>query len=182
MNKRDDKKNQEPKRRGRPPGSKNKPKKRIKKPEKRKPGRPVHVKQDQISDNVKFLAGIGLTENDIAKVSGISTPTLLKYYREELDVGHVQVNANVAKSLYKKAISDKPQSVAAAIFWLKARAGWKEINRHEHTGKDGNPMQFMDLSKLTDEQLAELEKALTILAAAGIDFEADQGGTRETHH
>ena len=182
MNKEDDKQNQEPKRRGRPPGSKNKPKKRVKKPEKRKPGRPKHVRDKSIADNVTFLAGIGVPENDIARVSGISTPTLLRYYRKEIDEGFLIVNANVAKSLYQKAIGKQPNSVAAAIFWMKTRAGWKESQRHEHTGRDGQPIQFMDLRKLTDEQLAALESAISILAAAGIDLEGDQGRTDTTRH
>ena len=33
--------------------------------------------------------------------------------------------------VYKKALGDGAQSVAAAIFWLKTRAGWKETSVHE---------------------------------------------------
>ena len=34
--------------------------------------------------------------------------------------------AKVAESLFRKATGDHRQSVTAAIFWLKTRAGWKE--------------------------------------------------------
>lgn len=31
---------------------------------------------------------------------------------------------------------------AATFFWLKARAGWHEVIRQEHTGGDGGPIQL----------------------------------------
>jgi hypothetical protein len=30
--------------------------------------------------------------------------------------------------------------VASVIFWMKARAGWRETIRQENTGADGQPM------------------------------------------
>ena len=36
---------------------------------------------------------------------------------------------------YKKATGDGPQSVTAAIFWLKTRAGWKETFIQETAGE-----------------------------------------------
>jgi hypothetical protein len=49
-----------------------------------------------------------------------------KYYTAELEIGHIESNAQVAQSLFKQATKlDKP-NVAAAIFWLKCRAGWSE--------------------------------------------------------
>jgi hypothetical protein len=32
---------------------------------------------------------------------------------------------------YRKATGEGRESVTAAIFWLKCRAGWREITRHE---------------------------------------------------
>ncbi|WP_448952144.1 hypothetical protein [Labrys neptuniae] len=37
----------------------------------------------------------------------------------------------------------------------------------QHTGKGGGPIQFLDMSKLTDEQLASIEPVIAALAAAG---------------
>ena len=31
--------------------------------------------------------------------------------------------------------------MTAAIFWLKARAGWKEVSIHEHGGVPGQPIE-----------------------------------------
>jgi hypothetical protein len=49
-----------------------------------------------------------------------------------LDVGAIQANAAVAQSLFHMATRDKVPS--AAIFWLKARAGWKETQVTERAG------------------------------------------------
>ena len=49
----------------------------------------------------------------------------------ELDVGAVKATAKVAEFLFRKATTDGPQSVTAAIFWLKTRASWKETSVQE---------------------------------------------------
>jgi len=79
------------------------------------------------------MAAFGVPEQDIARVIGIDGKTLRKHYREELDTGQTKATAKVAESLYKKATGDGPQSVTAAIFWLKTRARWKEApQQHVH--------------------------------------------------
>lgn len=82
------------------------------------------------------MAGYGVPEADIARVLGIDPKTLRKHYRDELDTGHVIANVKVAESLFRKATGDHRQSVTAAIFWLKARAGWKDA-RIEAPAEDG---------------------------------------------
>ena len=72
---------------------------------------------------------------------GIDPKTLRKHYRQELDYGHVKANAKVAENLFRKATGEGRESVTAAIFWLKARARWKEINLTEHSGVDGSPIE-----------------------------------------
>ena len=55
-------------------------------------------------------------------------------------------------------------SATLTVFGLKNMAPdeWRERQQIEHTGKDGGPMQnqnvSVDLSKLTDEELEQLEK------------------------
>lgn len=84
---------------------------------------------------------MGMPEADIATVVGISPKTLRKYYRHELDTGHLQANARVAQALFNKALSKTDRSaVTAQIFWLKTRAGWKETSAHEISGADGSPV------------------------------------------
>jgi hypothetical protein len=60
-------------------------------------------------------------------------PELLKAgYLDELEGGQIKANAKVAENLYRKATGDGREAVTAAIFWLKARARWKETAVHEH--------------------------------------------------
>jgi transposase len=102
-------------------------------------GRPPHEPTDQNKVQVKTLAAVGIRHEDIAAKLGISADTLTKYYRQELDDGRVDANAQIGKSLYEQA---KKGNTAAMIFWLKTRAGWKETQVTEHTGVDGKPLVF----------------------------------------
>lgn len=45
--------------------------------------------------------------------------------------------------------------------------GWATTTKHEHTGADGGPMETMDLSKLTADQLREWHKLASIAEADG---------------
>ena len=90
---------------------------------------------------VEALAGYGVPEAEIAALVGVDAKTLRKHYRHELDHGHSKANAKVAENLYHMALGQGREAVTAAIFWLKARARWKEVSVHEHGGPDGNPFE-----------------------------------------
>ncbi len=85
-----------------------------------------HAPNENTRKQVDAMAGYGVPEISIARVIGIDVKTLRKYYHEELDTAHIRANSAVAQSLFRKATGDGPQSVTAAIFWLKTRMGWKE--------------------------------------------------------
>jgi hypothetical protein len=84
---------------------------------------------------VKAMAGYGVPQDDIALVVKCSAPTLRKWFRHELDVAAVEANARVAQTLYQQATT--PGNISATIFWLKARAGWREKQTVEVTGPGG---------------------------------------------
>ena len=69
------------------------------------------------------LASRGVPHVEIARVLGITAPTLRKYYRHELDLGHIKASTEVAGFLFAAA---KNGNVLAQIFWLKCRAGWSD--------------------------------------------------------
>lgn len=89
---------------------------------------------------VQAMAGFGLPQEKIARIVGVSQPTLRKHYRDELDLGADKANSLVADSLFKKALANGPSSVTAAIFWLKTRAGWKETVVQEHGSDPNKPL------------------------------------------
>ena len=105
-------------------------------------GRPSHKPDPILTRQVEAMAGYGVPEADIAGVIGIDPKTLRKYYRHQLDHGHVKANVKVAENLYRKATGEGREAVVAAIFWLKTRAGWKETSRHEVGGPDGSEIKW----------------------------------------
>lgn len=96
----------------------------------------AHKPTDATRKQVEAMCGYGVPQEDIARVLSISTPTLVKHYREEVDTGATKATAKVAESLFRKATGDGQGAVAAAIFWMKTRAGWRETTRIEHEGLD----------------------------------------------
>ena len=98
-------------------------------------GRRAHKPDPAQRKQVEAMAAYGIPEINIAAVLGVDPKTLRKHYRDELDTGHVKANSKVAESLYRKAIGDGAQSVTAAIFWMKTRAGWKETIVQESSGQ-----------------------------------------------
>ena len=105
--------------------------------------RQAHAPDSVQRRQVEALAGYGVPEPDISGMLGIDPETLRKHYRQELDHGHTKANVKVAENLFRKATGDGRESVTAAIFWLKARANWKERVVSELSGVDGKPFEPM---------------------------------------
>ena len=93
---------------------------------------PRVVPTEETRRTVKAMAGVGVPHTQIATYLGIDAKSLRKHYRDELDRGMIEANIKVAQSLFALATVEK--SVPAAIFWLKARAGWRETVEMEHSG------------------------------------------------
>jgi len=98
-------------------------KKATKKPG--KPGPAGHKPTDQQRSMVEAMAGYGVPREAIAAVVGIHYNTLAKQYSKQLEVGRGKALAKVAQNLYQIATGTGRDSVTAAIFYLKCRAGWK---------------------------------------------------------
>ncbi len=107
---------------------------------------------------VKALSGYGVPQDGIAIHIGVDPKTLRKHFRDELDRGSVEATAKVAQTLFHLATVEK--NVASVIFWMKARAGWRETVRQENTGPDGGPMVTEIVYKWADPPLDETNAAL----------------------
>ena len=90
--------------------------------------RKAFVATDAMRERVLSLARVGTTENDIAKIIDCDPKTLRKYFRDELDRGMAEATAEVAGFLFAAA---KAGNVAAQIFWMKAKARWREREASE---------------------------------------------------
>lgn len=128
--------------------------------------KPAYKPSEKDRAMVQTMASVGVQQDEIARCLGIAPKTLRRHFRQELDTATSLANAAVAQRLFTSA---KAGNVAAMIFWLKCRAGWKPVSRHELSGIDGEAIktshQKVDFDKLEPEEaqalLELLEKAST---------------------
>jgi len=86
------------------------------------------VADEALREKVRYLAGVGVSQDDIARIIGCAPKTLRKRFRDELDRGIAEANAMVCGYLFAAA---KAGNIAAIIFWLKTRAHWRERPRED---------------------------------------------------
>ena len=85
--------------------------------------RKAFIVDEAMRERVRYLAGLGVPQDDIAKIVGCAPKTLRKHFRGELDRGVAEANATMSGYLFAAA---KAGNVTAQIFWLKVRANWRE--------------------------------------------------------
>jgi hypothetical protein len=99
--------------------------------------RKAFVANEATREKVRHLAGLGVPQDDIARIIGCAAKTLRKRFRDELDRGVAEANAVISGSLFAAA---KAGNTTAQIFWLKTRAGWREAGSSNTTVQDtGEP-------------------------------------------
>ena len=86
-------------------------------------GQPPYEPTDKDRTTIEVMVAGGIPQENIARVIGIDKKTMYKYYREELDTSADKANAAIAKTLFQQA---KDGNTSAAIWWTKARMGWKD--------------------------------------------------------
>ena len=96
---------------------------------------------------VRAMAGYGMPHMDIGTFLDIDAKTLRKHFTRELELGSIEATTKVAQSLFRMATEGK--NVAAAIFWMKARAGWRE-KQPEALLADDKPIEDMTDAELED--------------------------------
>jgi hypothetical protein len=85
--------------------------------------RKAFVVTDTMRERVRYLAGFGLPQTDIAKIVGCDPKTLRKRFRDDLDRGVAEAKATIASYLFAAA---KAGNVTAQIFYLKTQGHWRE--------------------------------------------------------
>lgn len=154
----------------------------------------AHQRNESAAKQIEILAGLGLPQRDIRfaveamfEDQGYSEDTLARFYRDELDRGMAK-----AKTMLLQRASDRafgrnvPDGVSADVAY---REGGRSIEwmlnavhkviphtHQRHSGPDGGaiPIANIDLSSLSDDDLAALERISAKLHAG-----SDQGGTGE---
>lgn len=103
-------------------------------------GRPRHIPSAASRERVVISSGLGISNDQVAAILGISLTSLLKYYESDIRLGRAKASAEIADSLFNKA---KNGDTAALIWWTKAQMKWTETQRHENTGSDGGPVEIV---------------------------------------
>lgn len=156
----------------------------------RKPTKREHVPTPSQREAVEECVGLGLTQPQIAKVMGISIATLVRHYKDELEMGKVAKIAALSRTMFSIGTDRNHKGVVpAAMYLLKTQGGeqFRETQRTELTGKDGKPLQVdnrshtVDPSLLSHEQRDALRDILTsamkLAAPAPNQSQDDEGDT-----
>lgn len=125
-----------------------------------------HTPSDETRKMIANMASYGLDVLKISKLSGLSSSTIYRHYRHEMMTAADQKDLIVLQSAFLKAIGGPEQNwekadAAQQRWWIGVRQRWQlpattSINANMN----------MDLSRLTDRQLDELER---IMEAAAMD-------------
>ena len=100
-----------------------------------------------VREKVRHLAGVGVRQDDIAKIIGCAPKTLRKRCRDDLDRGTAEAIATVAGYLFANA---KAGNVTAQIFILKTRAGWRERTATDEAAPAANGEMHSEILLLPD--------------------------------
>lgn len=114
--------------------------------------------------SIEALGGIVKSLSQIAQVIGIHPQSFIRSMREFPEVraaierGRALANMNVGKTVYELATKDK--HFEAAKFWLKARAGWRDVQAVElGRGPDYENYSDEDL----EAEICEQERILGLM-------------------
>ena len=155
--------------------------------------RPSKYKKE-FAEQARKLCLLGATDKSLAEFFEVTESTINKWkvdhkeFSESIKKGKEIADAEVASKLFHRATGyehpeDDIRSVngeivitptvkhyapdtTAAIFWLKNRQKdqWRDKQDHEHTGKDGGPIETKELS---DNEVARRMAFLLTKAAKG---------------
>jgi hypothetical protein len=92
---------------------------------------------------IEIMAGLGMKDSQIAMVLDVRLAALRASCADLIAKAPLGMDLKVGANLFRMATGDvKHKNTAlAAVWWTKARMGWKDTSRVESTGADGGPVQ-----------------------------------------
>lgn len=98
----------------------------------------THQVTEESRKTVENASGLGIPQEQIAVLLGISDKTLRRKYKKELGGGAAKFNVEVGIAAAKRI---RAGSDAMIIFWLKTRMGFKEDRSVELKTPPGQPLE-----------------------------------------
>lgn len=94
---------------------------------------------------IKLYAGLGSPQDDVARLMGKASSTFRdnEAAKAAFEDGKAEIKAKIAGKLVEKALKG---DTVSQIFYLKTQCGWKETSRQEHSGVNGAPIEYRNLS------------------------------------
>jgi hypothetical protein len=140
-----------------------------------------HLPTDVTRTQVATLAAMGMTKKGIARFMGVHVATINEHYSDELDIGPLQANLDVAMTLHSVATDRKHAGVIpAAKKWLESRGDgqWDAKQKIEHTKAGAGERSVIDVRSLDPEEREQFKALLEKMAQAQLTDErviAEQG-------
>ena len=110
-------------------------------------------------------------EHLIARLMGFSRDTLRRHFEEDMELGRAEMLAAIGSQMINRAMNADSETAKGDIdaqkFILARLGGW--TTKVEMTGRGGRPIEHVDLSRLSAEQLEEYGRLAAI--AEGLDPE-----------
>jgi hypothetical protein len=120
---------------------------------------------------VELLLIAGYTQPDICAVlfnpetnKPISGKTFRAAFAQEIRLAHAQAVSDILGTVIRTAKGKGPQALIAAMFFLKTRAGFREVSRHEIAGDRANPLM---VEHAANPEAAQRFAALAMAAYRG---------------
>jgi hypothetical protein len=141
-------------------------------------------------EQLYHMTRVGATMHDVAQAFGVTEDKLANWVasrpemQEAIERGREARNDQVVSALYSRAVGYEheaeklfmyrgevvkgtykekfPPDPVAAMYWLKnrQRGQWVDVVRHEHTGKDGGPIELKALV-VEAEEATKMIRGLT---------------------
>lgn len=142
--------------RGAPPGS------RVGTPHEGRVGNLPYEPTDADREKVERMAGLQISQAEIAMVMGIHVNTLAKYYSDEFDRGRAMMGIKLREHAYTQAFGklknpDKPEEgyvpefkpdPKMTQFMLERQFGMVQQTRQEHVGDPDRPVEISHIRRV----------------------------------
>lgn len=117
--------------------------------------KPKRTFTDEQIKQLQTMAGLGLTQKQMAALCDISLATFERWLSENeaarsaVERGNAKAVMAVAKTAYQMAIAGNQP--AMTMFYLKTRAGWRETDRIDMNTKISGAIEHKNTAELLQE-------------------------------